>query len=99
MHLLLFGAEMQKRWAKHPDAEARQRRTRVDARHLLAQDLGFGSRQTGTAIGLGPVGDGIALGDAALEPQPLRLVLELPVASAPAHIVIPAHRLPHPRRG
>ena len=40
--LLPFGAELQQRRAEHPDAEAAERRARIDAAHFLAQHLGFG---------------------------------------------------------
>src|SRR3546814_9007547 len=88
MDLLLFGAEFEQRRAEHPDAEAVERRARADALHFLSEDLGLFGREAGAAIGFGPVGDGIALFHAALEPQFLRLVLEHERAPAPADVVL-----------
>src|SRR3546814_18134298 len=73
----------------------RSRRARADALHFLSEDLGLFGREAGAAIGFGPVGDGIALFHAALEPQFLRLVLEHERAPAPADVVLVADGLAH----
>ena len=93
--LLPLGAKMQQRWPEHPDAEARERRAGADPRHLLAQDLGLGRRESRAAVFLGPGGDGVALVAAGLEPLALRVALEDGVAPAPVNVFLVAHRLAH----
>src|SRR5690606_8041322 len=95
MDLLLFGAELEQGGTKHPDTEALERRPGVDPRHFLLEALRFLRREAGAAIGLGPIRDGVALGDAAIEPQLLGLVLELEFAASPANVILVANGFAH----
>ena len=96
--LLVLGAELQQRRAEHPNAEAVQRRASVDARHFLLQHLRFGRRQAAAVIFLRPHRRCPAALRHPLQPDPLRIGREGPLAPAPAYIVVAASRLTHLRR-
>ena len=95
MDLLLLGTEFEQRRAEHPDAEAVERRARIDALHFLLEDLRLFGRESRTAIGFRPVGDGIAFRYAGLEPLFLGVILEHPFAAAPADVAFVADGLAH----
>ena len=95
MDLLLFGAELQQCWSKHPDAEAVERRAAAKLGHFLTQNLCFLRRKASAAISLGPIRHGVSLGDARFEPQFLRLGLKNEIASAPADIFVTLRRRAH----
>ncbi len=93
--LLLLGTELQQRGAEHPDAEAVERRARLDALHFLFEDLGLLGGQAGAAIGLRPVGDGVALRHAGIEPLLLGVVLEHRSCGRPSRRPLVTHGLAH----
>ena len=95
MDLLFFGAEFQQGRAKHPDAEAVERRAAAKLGHFLTQYFCFLRGKTRAAICLGPIGYRVALRDAALEPQFLRFGLENKIASAPADVFVTFGRCAH----
>ena len=70
-------------------------RFNFDPRQLFAPDFRLGGIHPRTAIGLGPIGNGIALGGAGFEPGLLRRVLEFDIAPAPADIRFVADRFAH----
>src|SRR3546814_5826683 len=67
----------------------------MDALHFLFEDLGLLGGEPRAAIGFGPVGHGIALRHARFEPRFLGVVLEHPVAAAPADVPFVTHGLAH----
>ena len=72
--------------------------TRDEARQRLGEMLGQSSVwpvEAGTAIGLRPVGNGVALGNTGIEPLFLGVILEFEIATAPADVVLVAHGQAH----
>ena len=98
MALLLLAAELEQRRPEHRDPEADERRPRADPRHLLLEHARFLRAEPAAAIILRPVGHGPPALRRRLQPLPLRVRLEGPVAPAPAIIVLRPDRLAHLRR-
>src|SRR3546814_19814879 len=67
----------------------------MDVLHFLFEDLGRLGGEPRAAIGFGPVGHGIALRHARFEPRFLGVVLEHPIAAAPADVPFVTHGLAH----
>ena len=94
LKLLLMRAIFQECRAEHPDAEGLQRDARLQALHLIAQDLGVGLVEPATAILGRPFRNRPALVGHPVQPQFLRFG-ELEVPATPDDIVLALHRLTH----
>src|SRR5215469_6262710 len=92
---LLLVAVLQKGGAKHPNAEAVQRRAASELAHLLAEDFRLIAREPSAAILTRPFRHSPAALGHPLHPKALRVGLELPFASPPARIFFAARRLAH----
>ena len=96
--LLFFVAELQKRRAKHPEAEREQRLARLDAAHFLLQHAGLRGVETTTAIFLRPLRRGPPFFGHSFQPDLGIWILECLALAAPDDLVF-ALRCAHGFRG